>query len=84
MAVLCKICEKVFSTQCNLNKHLKNTHNSKRNIVSYDKSICNFKCLEKDCNSSFKQNSFLINHLCEKHNFHFEEDKFEFTNATGS
>ncbi|KAJ8910558.1 hypothetical protein NQ315_008943 [Exocentrus adspersus] len=72
MPVLCFVCEKIFSTQSNLNKHSKKVHKSKPKIVSYDQSKRDYKCLENECNSSFRNNIDFINHLSEDHHINIE------------
>ena len=51
MTYLCVTCSKVFSTQSNLNYHVKTIHLKE----------CNFKCLH--CQKSFTQNSSLQTHI---------------------
>ncbi|KAJ8951703.1 hypothetical protein NQ314_007652, partial [Rhamnusium bicolor] len=68
MSAMCKICEKEFSSQFNLNKHLKNVHKTKPVAVSYKKSVWSYKCEEPSCNSSFYRNQGLIDHLLMCHN----------------
>ena len=42
--------------------------------VSYAKEVWGFKCLEHDCDTSFQQGPFLINHLERVHKLKFETE----------
>lgn len=79
MPVFCFKCEKVFSTQRNLNRHVREVHfdESQEKLdmtINYCLETHLFKCLE-GCDMSFKFNNHLRNHL---KNVHF----FEITNET--
>ncbi|KAJ8932895.1 hypothetical protein NQ314_014376 [Rhamnusium bicolor] len=78
MSAMCKICEKEFSSQFNLNKHLKNVHKTKPVAVSYKKSVWSYKCEEPSCNSSFYRNQGLIDHLLMCHNIEVESETRQF------
>lgn len=68
MSVCCLICEKIFSTQSTLNRHLREKHDlEKKNIVSYERNVHTFKCNECGCNSSFINNQELRLHLDDGH-----------------
>lgn len=68
MEIYCSICRRVFSTRFNLNKHLKSVHKSDGlTAISYDRSECKYKCLENNCNISYKQNDHLVDHLQKIH-----------------
>ncbi|XP_050314961.1 uncharacterized protein LOC126749334 [Anthonomus grandis grandis] len=79
MGVVCKYCEKLFSSQSNINKHIKNVHKLKASAVSYDKAVWNSKCMESACNSSFQRNEDLVIHLRTEHNMFFETEDLFFT-----
>lgn len=66
MPVLCFECDKFFSTQFNLNKHLKNVHNKKSKWIEYG-SETKYMCVE--CSLFFKFNGDLRKHLEHKHKF---------------
>lgn len=69
MPVACKICQKIFCSQSSVNRHLKNVHSKQdKNIVSYEYSRFNSKCLEKDCNTSYRFVAELRCHLESAHN----------------
>ncbi|KAJ8927909.1 hypothetical protein NQ314_019539 [Rhamnusium bicolor] len=78
MSAMCKICEKEFSSQFNLNKHLENVHKTKPVAVSYKKSVWSYKCEEPSCNSSFYRNQGLIDHLLMCHNIEVESETRQF------
>ncbi|VEN61886.1 unnamed protein product, partial [Callosobruchus maculatus] len=70
MAVFCSQCEKPFSRQSTLNRHLREVHNLKSSVVSYDprnSRYKNFICGEENCNSSFINCQNLREHLYEAH-----------------
>lgn len=78
MAVMCNICEKVFSTQSNLNQHRYRVHKIKENIsISYDFNMFGSKCLE-GCNVSFKFISNLRLHLESVHNMDMMSETLHF------
>ncbi|KAJ8926541.1 hypothetical protein NQ314_021080 [Rhamnusium bicolor] len=77
MSAMCKICEK-FSSQFNLNKHLKNVHENKPVAASYKKSVWSYKCEEPSCNSSFYRNQGLIDRLLMCHNIEVESETRQF------
>lgn len=83
MGVMCLICDKFYSNQSNLNKHRKKVHNLKPKIVSYDKSKYMYKCLETNCNSSFRYNVGLKVHLTDEHRKQIECEEKEFSNKEG-
>lgn len=83
MPVLCFVCDKIFSTQSNLNKHSKRVHKRKPKIVSYDQSKWNYKCLESGCNSSFQRCIDLINHLTEDHHINMQSETMTFSSKEG-
>ncbi|KAJ8927486.1 hypothetical protein NQ314_020049, partial [Rhamnusium bicolor] len=78
MSAMCKICEKEFSSQFNLNKHLKNVHKTKPVAVSYKKSVWSYKCEEPSCNSSFHRNQGLIDYLLMCHSIEVESETRQF------
>lgn len=83
MGVLCFICEKVFSNQSNINKHMRNVHNKQSpSIIEYEGSVGLFKCLD-GCNVSFKCNKDLRNHLQQKHSVYQEILTPTFTSYSG-
>ncbi|KAJ8921273.1 hypothetical protein NQ315_013745 [Exocentrus adspersus] len=77
MPVYCNICEKIFTTRCHLNRHLRNVHHVTPKPTSYDKSVHSFKCLEESCNNSFRYNSDLIKHLKNDHSFNIEDPEIK-------
>lgn len=82
MAVICKFCEKIFSTQSNLNKHLRNVHKQEqKNIISYDYNFSNIKCLS--CHCSFRFTCDLRYHLKLVHSQVIDEENMQFANANG-
>ncbi|KAJ8950537.1 hypothetical protein NQ314_007846 [Rhamnusium bicolor] len=83
MSAMCKICEKEFSSQFNLNKHLKNGHKTKPVAVYYKKSVWSYKCEEPSCNSSFYRNQGLIDHLLMCHNIEVESETRQFKALQG-
>lgn len=83
MGVICLVCSKGFSNQSNLNKHTKKVHNLKPKTVCYDQLKFMYKCLEKNCNCSFRYNVGLKNHLSEVHNKRIESEEMEFSNKEG-
>ncbi|KAJ8933250.1 hypothetical protein NQ314_014131 [Rhamnusium bicolor] len=83
MSAMCKICEKEFSSQFNLNKHLENVHKTKPVAVSYKKSVWSYKCEEPSCNSSFYRNQGLIDHLLMCHNIEVESETRQFKTLQG-
>ncbi|CAH0549893.1 unnamed protein product, partial [Brassicogethes aeneus] len=78
MPVMCRTCEKVFSTQYNLNKHSKKVHHAMPIVVSYDKTVYNYKCLEIHCNCSFRQNTDLVYHLQNQHQIDIQREQLFF------
>ncbi|XP_072400090.1 uncharacterized protein [Diabrotica undecimpunctata] len=80
MPVTCKYCDKVFSRQFTLNRHVTQIHFKQVERISYAKNVWGFKCLEPDCDNSFQQGKFLINHLENVHNLKFESQTINFTN----
>lgn len=84
MSVICLVCDKIFTKQSNLNRHLQNVHNLEPKPVSYDNNIWNYKCLETSCNNSFPRCESLIIHLQTVHNVIFEEtEEIVFSNKSG-
>lgn len=83
MSVQCKYCNGIFSSQFNLNKHCRNIHGVQNSGISYDKSVYNFKCLEVNCNNSFKFNADLINHLQNNHKFSIVSEELAFNSIEG-
>ena len=82
MAVICKFCEKIFSSQSCLNRHVRKTHKIKeKQIVSYDWNIYNSKCF--DCKCSFIQTVDLRNHLINVHNIKLETEELQFDSIVG-
>ncbi|KAJ8964007.1 hypothetical protein NQ314_005219 [Rhamnusium bicolor] len=78
--VMCKHCDKIFSVQSSLNRHLLEKHNITSNIISYDASVFNFKCLETNCNVSFKLNEELRQHLKDTHSHDMIQEFLQFAN----
>ncbi|XP_072395518.1 zinc finger transcription factor family protein 17-like [Diabrotica undecimpunctata] len=78
MVVMCKECSKVYSSQSNLNRHLKEIHGLNAQIIFYDKNVTSFKCLE-GCNISFRLRLELVRHLEDCHNFKMEREMYEFS-----
>lgn len=79
MGVVCGICNKLYTTQSSLNRHLNLDHNhSKRNIITYDFELHNAKCLE--CRCSFRYTSLLREHLHNEHNMDMEIMEKDFDN----
>lgn len=82
MAVHCFHCEKVFSSQSNLNRHLSEKHNISNNIVPLEKKN-NFQCLNCDAIISFKNCNDLRMHLQEEHNIITETTELQFSSHEG-
>lgn len=81
---MCFICDNIFTSQSNLNRHSKNVHNITNIAISYNKSVFNYKCLEELCNHSFRYNLDLIKHLKSKHSFKIEDEEIKtFANLEG-
>ncbi|KAH1021709.1 hypothetical protein HUJ04_011193 [Dendroctonus ponderosae] len=84
MGVTCFVCNKIFSRQSNLNRHCREVHGLEASIVSYDKSVWNYKCLESNCNNSYQKNENLVQHLQRVHNLLFDEpEEIVFTSYSG-
>ncbi|XP_072394744.1 uncharacterized protein [Diabrotica undecimpunctata] len=82
MVVMCKECSKVYSSQSNLNRHLKEIHGLNAQIISYDKNMTSIKCLE-GCNISFRLRLELVGHLEDCHNFKMEREMYKFSTIEG-
>lgn len=80
MPVLCFDCDKLFSTQFNLNKHLRNVHNKPSRCIEY-RSETKYICVE--CSLFFKFNRDLRSHLEQKHNFENNIEFLQFKNVDG-
>ncbi|XP_050310809.1 uncharacterized protein LOC126746544 [Anthonomus grandis grandis] len=76
MPVICKLCDKSYSTQFNLNKHCRQNHGKQIQEHSYDENVFKFKCLM--CKCSYPRNVQLCNHLQKEHDQKIEEEKLEF------
>lgn len=81
MGVYCFKCREVFSSQSNLNRHLRRVHNQTNQVVSYAKECTLFQC--EACKISFKKNAELRNHLEIKHHIKFEEELLSFESYEG-
>ncbi|XP_072399070.1 uncharacterized protein [Diabrotica undecimpunctata] len=80
MAVMCKICKKILSSQSCLNRHNKKVHNQKKTeIISYELNVFNSKCFE--CAISFKFIKDLRTHLQDKHNVAIEMIEITFNDS---
>lgn len=77
MAVPCQICDKLFSNQSSMKRHLKEVHNSDTFSVAYDDKH-NYKCMEEGCNTSFIESDQLRQHLKLIHNIDDEGIELEF------
>ncbi|CAH1103846.1 unnamed protein product [Psylliodes chrysocephalus] len=83
MSVICKYCNKLFTLQSNLNRHLKNVHNrTETNIICYEYNIHSNKCLE-GCHASFINIMQLRQHFTQAHKIDFEEKTLNFGNIEG-
>lgn len=82
MVVNCDTCNKVFSSQKSLNKHLRNIHKqTEKNVHSFEYDMFNQKCLE--CRISFRQISDLRYHLQNFHKVEMMEEQHQFTTKDG-
>jgi len=77
MPVMCRHCSKLYSTQRNLNRHLKESHGFESEVIAYDIQAKSFKCLE-GCNISFVLQAELVSHLMAKHNVTIEHVECQF------
>lgn len=84
MPIFCNYCEKLFSTQSNLNRHTKEVHPDKNQelTITYPHEVYLFKCLE-GCQMSFRFNKDLRNHLSIKHNMEIDYEKLIFGEKDG-
>lgn len=83
MPVMCKFCNKIFSRQFTINRHIREIHMEQVEPVSYAKERWGFKCLEANCDTSFQQGPFLIAHLEKVHELKFESEIIMFENMDG-
>ncbi|KAJ8911929.1 hypothetical protein NQ315_016270 [Exocentrus adspersus] len=74
--IACLVCGKVFCTQSNVNRHVREVHHQKPKPISYAKDMHRFKCMEMVdndyCDKSFNKKENLITHLNEEHSKNFE------------
>ncbi|CAH1236533.1 unnamed protein product [Diabrotica balteata] len=85
MALVCEICCKHFSTQSSLNRHLKNVHKKTQKekiIVAYNFEQFDSKCLEENCNTSYRFTAELRHHLQTIHNKDMETEVLNFSDIT--
>ncbi|KAH1021835.1 hypothetical protein HUJ04_011320 [Dendroctonus ponderosae] len=76
MVVICMVCNKTFCKQYSLNRYNRKIHHLAPKHVVYDQSEYMYKCVKKDCGSSFRWNIGLRAHT-EKHNNRFCIQKME-------
>lgn len=84
MSLSCSICAKNFSSKGNLTKHLKNVHKAEeKRVTSYNFEQFNNKCLEEDCNKSYRFLADLRHHLQQIHSYAIEEEILKFSSEEG-
>lgn len=84
MAVMCHTCEKLFSTQSTLNRHIREVHQKVTEPVSYGRdSKYNSRCMEPNCDNAFTNNKGLMGHLQNIHLMKFETESHFMDNMNG-
>ena len=84
MPGICLICEKLYSSQSNLNRHIQEVHRQVPEPISYGcDSKYNSRCMEPNCDNVFQNNKDLINHLHTFHLMKFETELILMDNMNG-
>lgn len=81
MPVICFLCNKVFTEQRNLNRHVRNIHRRTPEVISYKSEVYINKCLE-GC-GSFKDIKDLRYHLESAHEFNSNKETLSFNCKNG-
>nr|CAI5820051.1 unnamed protein product [Callosobruchus analis] len=78
MSATCEFCEKIFTLNKNLTRHLREIHGvEQKSSLTYPFETYNDKCYE-GCNLSFFTIGQLKDHFLNNHDFTFEEEQLNF------